>query len=477
MTQFTIPPITPVSFNGLAVFAWMAIFLLIGMFIRAKVPFFRRFLIPSCIIGGTVGLIFQATGLINLTGFPLDNSIMQNAIYHLFNLTWIFVGLKVPVQTSTTNSKEYSKRVLWAVGIQQGTAKTVLTFAMLGTTLLTYLGLNSGPYTIGTLTANGFLMGPGPALGNAKVWQQANDSFIGLSDYALASGAMGFLISIVVGIFFMNIIARKKKLELLTSPSPEEECGFYDDCTETALAGRQTTSSNSIDVLAWHLALALGTYLLSLMIAVFASIILPPAAKPIIWSLFFTICMLVAVGVRRGLAKFDKVHLLDREINNRVSNTLIDFMVCGTFMSIVVGNVYLYIVPFIVSCFMCTISVAIPLWLATRKLKEEGPELFAYIFGSLTGTVSTAFVLLRLVDPGGRTNVIPLMAMAAITATPIAITTQIFFHTDPVYGWSPWIGIGACAAIALGSFLLSYFCRQPSTKTAWEPDAGKQIDG
>jgi len=34
MNQFTMPPITPVPFNGLMAFAWVGIFLIIGMLLK-----------------------------------------------------------------------------------------------------------------------------------------------------------------------------------------------------------------------------------------------------------------------------------------------------------------------------------------------------------------------------------------------------------------------------------------------------------
>ena len=64
---------TPFPFEPLLVFGFMAIVLLAGMFLRAKIKFFQKFLIPSCFLGGTIGLILISTGVVDASTDLLES--------------------------------------------------------------------------------------------------------------------------------------------------------------------------------------------------------------------------------------------------------------------------------------------------------------------------------------------------------------------------------------------------------------------
>ena len=57
---------TPFPFDGMLVFAFLSILLMIGVGLRAKMAFFQRFLVPSCLIGGILGLVVLHAGMIRL---------------------------------------------------------------------------------------------------------------------------------------------------------------------------------------------------------------------------------------------------------------------------------------------------------------------------------------------------------------------------------------------------------------------------
>lgn len=63
---------SPFPFESMLVFGWLAIMLLIGVLLRAKVPFFQKFLFPSCLIGGIIGLLLIHTPVINIAVFDLE---------------------------------------------------------------------------------------------------------------------------------------------------------------------------------------------------------------------------------------------------------------------------------------------------------------------------------------------------------------------------------------------------------------------
>ena len=78
----------PFEFEPLLIFGWMSAMLLTGVFLRAQVRFFQNYLIPSCLIGGVLGLVLETVGVIR---FPAES--WESFAYHLFNISFISVGL------------------------------------------------------------------------------------------------------------------------------------------------------------------------------------------------------------------------------------------------------------------------------------------------------------------------------------------------------------------------------------------------
>ncbi len=96
--------------------------------------------------------------------------------------------------------------------------------------------------------------------------------------------------------------------------------------------------------------------------------------------------------------------------------------------------------------------------------------MFAYCFGNLTGTVSTAFVLLRLVDPDSKSPVPLRMGIVSAISIPNAILMPMLMHMEPLYGMNAWMAIGVSAAIGIAYFIFGVIFKVPQTATAWEPD-------
>ena len=79
---------SPFPFDAMILFGSLSIMLLIGVILRAKITFFQNFLIPSCLIGGVLGLILINSGLILGSAKNLETF-----AYHFFNISFISVGL------------------------------------------------------------------------------------------------------------------------------------------------------------------------------------------------------------------------------------------------------------------------------------------------------------------------------------------------------------------------------------------------
>ena len=79
---------TRFAFDSMLVFAWISVFLLAGIYLRARVALIQRFLFPSCLVGGFAGLAAMQTGLV-----AVDISSLEEFGYHLFNKNAMYVRI------------------------------------------------------------------------------------------------------------------------------------------------------------------------------------------------------------------------------------------------------------------------------------------------------------------------------------------------------------------------------------------------
>ena len=194
----------PIAWNWLVQFCILATALLIGNVLRTKIPFLRKSLIPSALIGGLLLLVFKAIP----GGKELINKpVMEIVTYHALGLGFVALALK--------NNKIESKSTPMKV-IETGalTASTYVIQGIVGlivSILFFYFGRKMF-YAAGLLLPMGYGQGPGQALNFGKIFtgwaaQQGID-FPG-ADFGLSIAATGFIVGSVVGVIYMNILRRK----------------------------------------------------------------------------------------------------------------------------------------------------------------------------------------------------------------------------------------------------------------------------
>ena len=72
-------------------FLFLSLFLIIAIILKSKIKFFQRFLIPTAIIGGFIGLIL-GSGVLKLIKLSPDN--LGKLDYHLMAIGFIALALK-----------------------------------------------------------------------------------------------------------------------------------------------------------------------------------------------------------------------------------------------------------------------------------------------------------------------------------------------------------------------------------------------
>ncbi len=210
--------------------------------------------------------------------------------------------------------------------------------------VLTVLGPVFGiPDMFGVVIPIGFEGGHGTAAG-------LRDTFMHLSwpegsDLSLASATTGLVFAIIIGIALTNWAARKgyvhsfRKNELMAF---EKGAGLY-AVDKRPSAGAQTTSADSIDALALHLAIigiaVLVGYGMKLGLLTLEHHV-PVLDRVKIFSGFplFPLCMIGGLVVQLFLSRFARVSPIDHPLMQRLSGTALDFLVVAAISFILNGT-------------------------------------------------------------------------------------------------------------------------------------------
>ena len=183
-------------------YVFLSLFLIIAIILKRKIRFLQKFLIPTAIIAGFIGLIL---GSEVLNWIRLDSEKLGNMIYHLMAVGFIAVALKERTVVPASHRRDNLNTGLAIITsyLSQG----ILGFAISLSLAYTFLPKLFPPF--GLLLPLGFAQGPGQAYSIGTSWEE-----LGLQNggnIGLAIATIGFLWAIIFGIPLMNILIRKKK--------------------------------------------------------------------------------------------------------------------------------------------------------------------------------------------------------------------------------------------------------------------------
>ena len=407
----------PLAWQWLIQFCILATALLMGNVLRTKIPFLRKSLIPSALIGGLLLLIFKAIpGCKDLINKP----VMEIVTYHALGLDFVALALK--------NNKIESKSTPMKV-IETGalTASTYVIQGIVGlivSILFFYLG-GKLFYAAGLLLPMGYGQGPGQALNFGKIftgWATKQGIDFAGADFGLSIAATGFIVGSVVGVIYMNILRRKGMLS--RKKMVEAQVNKLEDYEGKG----EIPDAESIDKLSVQICMVLFVYFL---VFLFTNWIQgmelgnfgTNTLKPMLWGFNFLIGTLFGILFKWILGRFKKAKLMNREyINNymlnRISGFCFDIMIVAGTAAISFDEFGKFVLPFIIICTLGAAVTFIYVLIISKHLypdyKYEG---FFSMFGMLTGTASNGMILLREIDPKFETpaaNNLVLQTLSAI---------------------------------------------------------------
>jgi glutamate:Na+ symporter, ESS family len=440
---------TPFEFAGFLAFGTMSIFLLVGVLCRARIPFLQRFLIPSCLIAGFLGLILLNAGAIAV---PVKD--LQTIAYHFFNISFISVGFMAFTGSDPSSgqtdlrpgAKAIARGALWGALIEGVTLPVQALIGCIIVLLFGAFGHHLFP-TFGLFAPLGFTEGPGQALSIGKVWEGLG--FEHAATIGLTFAALGFVFAFFVGVPLVNWGIRKTRVENTGASLPTAVLtGVVTDPAERESAGRLSMHSANIDAMAFQTALIGLVYILTYGFTILLSSLMDPTSAQTLWGFFFFFGMFIAMLIGWLMKKVGINHLIDPGVQKRITGWAIDFLIIATIMAIQPAIVIQYLFPIALIAILSGLATFAILVYFGKRTDAHNLERMAVMYGTCTGTVSSGLLLLRISDPNFKSPVAIEVGVMNIMAAPVVTISMVLVNAHFYWGW----GIGwvmACFALIL----------------------------
>lgn len=392
------------TYAGFLTLGVIGAMLLLGILLRAKVPFFQSYLVPAAILGGVVGFILVNSGVTNLTTDQFLPFTM-----HAFNISFMSLCLINPDPQSSYKSsgKEYLRGSLWMTFIWAASfALQAIAggMAIWGYNLFTGNELN---LSYGFLVTHGFTQGPGQGMALGGLWENN----FGLADgrnLGLIYANIGFIVAFIVGVPIARFIVRKGlNMNKEASINPEFLRGIFVDKKKHVI-GHETTHASNIDTLAVHVAVLGVAYFITYYWLTWASVALKdiPGVGPLCnFGFFFLHGLVVCIILRFIMNKLGFGNLLSPGVQKHITGVAVDVMLVASFMSTKLSVLTTYIAPIAVVCIVVAACTFAMIWFFGRRLMHLGPERMITQMGCCFGATANGLLLLRIVDPDYSTSV------------------------------------------------------------------------
>ena len=382
-------------------FGSLLLFLLLGNILRRKIPFFRKCLVPSALLGGVLLLLVNVTGK-QLGVEMFNNQLMQVITYHCLAIGFAAMSLKTEKSTHKTNPAQVLE-----FGALQGGTYMLQAFVGLGITLiLFFLTCNSNQvisYVCGLILPLGFGQGPGNALSwDINYTNTPAAMFAGNGSFGLSLASIGFVVASVFGIFYINLHKKRGTLFVRKDESYDEAIRIYEE------SRNEIPDNESVDKFTIQAGFVALAYALAFLFMCFLGK-LSAFTNSIAWGFNFLWASIAAMIIKVVVKNLKKTRLMNRGyINNyqmdRISGFAFDLMIVAGVSAIEINDIKNYILPIvIISVVGAIVTYAYIRLVAVECFKGFEHEFFLMCFGTLTGTASNGVILMKEVDPGLRT--------------------------------------------------------------------------
>ena len=384
--------------GSLSLIAVLLLSLLVANMIKRTIPFMRRSLIPTSVLGGILLLIFAEIYKVATGQWVFDTAFFNgNGSATLEIVTYHALALGFIASSFKAGGAVFGKKR--ATEIFNSGVTTVATYLLqavlgLGITVVAATVIGGFFPAAGILLPFGYGQGTGQAMNYGVIYEGLG--FNGGKSFGLTIAALGFLSASIGGVIHLNILRRKKKIDI-------------EKIREGAIAMNQIQGENevsmegSMDKLTIQIALVIGAYMLAYLMMSLLGMLLP-GMKSTIFGFNFLLGVIAATLIKSVLNFCNKKQIIRRRYVNdflmtRVSNVCFDVMVIAGIAAIRLSLLKQYWgVILILGVVGMITTYFYNLFIAKKLFPEYDNEQFLVMYGMLTGTASTGIILLREID-------------------------------------------------------------------------------
>ncbi len=404
---------------------------LLGNILRTTVPFLRKMLIPSALLGGIIVLCLKLIPQVNAF---LDAEFMQIVTYHCLGLGFAAMALK---------TEKHKKSVSTVKIVESGAlmAGSYLLQALVGLIIsLIFYYLSGSYFAAGLILPMGYGQGTGSALSWGSNYEN-NNGFAGGASYGLAVAAIGFLVGSVVGVIYMNVLNKKGKVRPRLSSNQARTVEHFEGENEIP-------ETESVDKMSVQICLVIAAYAAAYGFMQLLQLTGIKALGEVAWGLNFLWALLFAFLLKLAIGGLKKKNVIKRNyVNNnmmdRISGLMFDIMIVAGVVAIDFEDIAANLPLLVVTCVIGAITTFIYVRAVTNQI-YPGYELEGFLtnFGTVTGTASTGMILLREIDPDyvtpAATNIvlqnIPSIALLAPLLLTLGYAGSDVTHTYVMFG-------------------------------------------
>lgn len=417
-------------------FAWLGGLLLAGFYLRHKVEFFKRNLIPANLLAGILGLAIGANGIhwIDLTSDRLGVY-----VYHLLAL--LFIGLSLRSSKGKIGLSSVKTGIIFIiVYLIQGIVGLGISLALIFSLMP---DLFAG---IGLLPPLSFGMNPGIAFTIGQNWEAfgfENGGIVGLT-----FSAAGFLAAYTTGVWIVKRgIQKGKATEMAKNQAVSSEGLQVPENQEMFSAGRITTSPGVLESLSLHVGVIGAAYLFTWgMMKLGEELLIVIGAvneASTLWSFHFVFAAIFALGIRKAIDLTDADRFIDDITMTRISNLFMDLMIAASVAAISLTVVASYWLPLLL---ISSAVILVTWWVLARVIpvvfRDYKLERLSAIYGNMTGTLQSGLLLLRILDERMETpvsyNLVYGSGLALVLGFPLLllINTPVHYFSDITTGFA-----------------------------------------
>lgn len=379
--------------------------LMLGTFLRAKVPVFQNLYLPAAVIGGFIGLIL-GPNMLNILPFSEDIMAIAASLPSVL-ITPVFAAIPMCLYISKSESGAFKKSndIIIMTFILGGFFMFQCVLGIIAAMICRVVGINTYD-VMGLELAYGFNGGHGMAASLGSALQDfGNPNWQAAQDAAMTTSTVGLIGGIIMGIIIINIGIKRgytSQVKEAAKSSVEMRTGLYPKDAELEAMGKQTTVPNSIETLTLHLALIIGVsavgYVLENVLGQIDNIIFASMS-----AFFYSMLVMLVVWRIIVLLKWD--HHFNTQVKEKISGTLTDFIVVSAIMSINVKMLSTYGMALLVTCILGLVVTPLCILLMCKKfLRTNWFEKSLGAIGANTGVFVTGILLIKMVDPDIKTN-------------------------------------------------------------------------